>query len=118
MAGTGEYEHFKGQGVFNCAGCGAPLYKTSSKFDSGCGWPAFAEGYVTHFVSLMTSLPGAIKRFEDNSWGMKRIEIVCANCGGHLVNAFEWKLTNDRVMYFREKDIDGRMGKRLMSDTA
>jgi peptide-methionine (R)-S-oxide reductase len=46
MAGTGEYEKFKGQGIFDCAACGAHLYKTSDKFDSGCGWPAFAEGYV------------------------------------------------------------------------
>lgn len=45
MAGTGKYEKFKGQGVFDCAACGAPLYKSDSKFDSGCGWPAFAEGY-------------------------------------------------------------------------
>jgi peptide-methionine (R)-S-oxide reductase len=45
MAGTGKYEHFKGNGIFDCAACGAPLYKTDEKFDSGCGWPAFAEGY-------------------------------------------------------------------------
>ena len=43
-AGTGEYEHFKGNGIFDCAACGSPLYKTDEKFDSGCGWPAFAEG--------------------------------------------------------------------------
>lgn len=54
MAGTGEYEKFKGEGVFNCGACGAPLYKSSSKFDSGCGWPAFAEGYApSSFVMLM-----------------------------------------------------------------
>lgn len=42
--GTGEYEHFKDEGVFNCAGCGTPLYKSTTKFDSGCGWPAFFDG--------------------------------------------------------------------------
>ena len=49
MAGTGEYEKFKGKGVFDCAACGTPLYTTSSKFDSGCGWPAFAEGYLVSY---------------------------------------------------------------------
>ena len=85
MAGTGEYEKFKGKGVFNCGACGTPLYTSSSKFDSGCGWPAFAEGYIVLFEGADDRIPGAIKRFEDNAWGMKRIEIVCANCGGHLV---------------------------------
>ena len=42
--GTGEYEKFKGQGIYTCAGCGTPLYKSSTKFDSGCGWPAFFDG--------------------------------------------------------------------------
>lgn len=48
---TGEYDKFFGEGVYNCAGCGTPLYKSVTKFDSGCGWPAFYEG-----------LPGAINR--------------------------------------------------------
>jgi len=87
MAGTGKYEHFKGQGAFDCAACGAPLYKSSSKFNSGCGWPAFAEGYILPVYDECTnySIPGAIKRYEDKSWGMTRTEIICANCGGHLV---------------------------------
>ncbi|KAK1278721.1 Peptide methionine sulfoxide reductase B5 [Acorus gramineus] len=49
--GTGEYDKFNGDGVYNCAGCGTPLYKSTTKFNSGCGWPAFFEG-----------LPGAINR--------------------------------------------------------
>ncbi|KAL4391665.1 hypothetical protein AHAS_Ahas03G0267800 [Arachis hypogaea] len=53
--GTGEYDKFFGEGVYNCAGCGTPLYKSTTKFNSGCGWPAFFEG-----------LPGAINRTTDN----------------------------------------------------
>jgi peptide-methionine (R)-S-oxide reductase len=76
--GTGEYiKNFK-EGIYICAGCQAPLYKSSQKFDSGCGWPAFFD-----------AVPGAIKRNEDTSHGMKRIEIVCSNCDGHLGHVFK-----------------------------
>ena len=51
LKGTGEYNKFFEEGIYNCAGCGTPLYKSSTKFDSGCGWPAFFEGF-----------PGAIDR--------------------------------------------------------
>lgn len=64
--------------MYTCAGCDAPLYKASHKFNSGCGWPAYFD-----------SIPGAVKRFEDNSMFMKRIEIVCNNCGGHLGHVFQ-----------------------------
>ncbi|KAJ3235219.1 Peptide methionine sulfoxide reductase B5 [Chytriomyces hyalinus] len=77
-AGTGEYNHHTAQGTYNCAACDAPLYKSTTKFDSGCGWPAFFDG-----------IPGAIKRNEDRSFGMVRTEIVCANCGGHLGHVFK-----------------------------
>lgn len=56
------------EGVYNCVGCGTPLYTAKSKFDSGCGWPAFYEG-----------VPGAIKELPDTDG--RRIEIVCSNCG-------------------------------------
>ncbi|KAL5655115.1 hypothetical protein ACJX0J_034434, partial [Zea mays] len=49
--GTGEYDKFFEEGIYKCAGCGTPLYKSSTKFNSGCGWPAFYEG-----------LPGAIRQ--------------------------------------------------------
>ncbi|KAJ3252734.1 Peptide methionine sulfoxide reductase B2, chloroplastic [Boothiomyces macroporosus] len=76
--GTGEYnKHYK-DGVYTCAACDAPLYKSTTKFDSGCGWPAFFD-----------AIPGAVKRNEDNSHGMKRIEIVCSSCGGHLGHVFK-----------------------------
>ena len=61
-----------------CAGCGAPLYKSETKFNSGCGWPAFYD-----------ELPGAVDRHEDVTFGMKRVEITCSNCGGHLGHVFE-----------------------------
>lgn len=71
--GTGEYNKHATPGVYTCAGCDAPLYKSTTKFSSGCGWPAFFEG-----------IPGAIVRHEDRSIGSVRTEIVCKNCGGHL----------------------------------
>jgi peptide methionine sulfoxide reductase MsrB len=52
-AGTGEYEHTKDEGIYNCAGCGTPLYKSTTKFSSGCGWPAFFDGAI---VSVMLDL--------------------------------------------------------------
>ncbi|PPR03199.1 hypothetical protein CVT26_008047 [Gymnopilus dilepis] len=77
-AGTGEYDKHYEQGVYSCAGCGTPLYKSTTKFNSGCGWPAFFD-----------AIPGAVSRHEDNSWGMKRIEITCTACGGHLGHVFK-----------------------------
>jgi len=72
--GSGEYNNHKpSSGVYNCAGCDTPLYKATTKFSSGCGWPSFFEG-----------IPGAIVRREDGRFGVKRTEILCANCGGHL----------------------------------
>lgn len=76
--GTGEYNHFFEQGVYRCAGCEAPLYKSDTKFDSGCGWPAFFD-----------AIPGAVNRHVDESMGMIRTEITCAACGGHLGHVFE-----------------------------
>lgn len=64
IKGTGEYNKFFAEGIYKCAGCGTPLYKSSTKFDSGCGWPAFFEGLpgainrsVSYFVSLALFLP-------------------------------------------------------------
>ncbi|KAI1197033.1 methionine-R-sulfoxide reductase B2 [Nemania serpens] len=69
---------FSESGVYTCAGCNAPLYKANHKFKSGCGWPAYFD-----------SIPGAVTRHEDRTWGMSRTEIVCSNCGGHLGHVFK-----------------------------
>ena len=75
---TGKYNlHFE-NGVYCCGGCGTPLFESDSKFDGHCGWPSFDK-----------SIPGKVEYLDDNSHGMKRTEIVCANCGGHLGHVFE-----------------------------
>ncbi|KAL1679759.1 Mss4-like protein [Schizophyllum commune] len=76
--GTGEYDKHYEPGVYQCAGCGTPLYKSATKFKSGCGWPAFFD-----------AIPGAVNRHVDTTLGMKRIEITCAACDGHLGHVFE-----------------------------
>jgi len=76
--GTGEYDKHYEEGVYACAGCGTPLYKSTTKFKSGCGWPAFFD-----------AIPGAVKRHEDVTLGMTRTEITCSACGGHLGHVFK-----------------------------
>ena len=74
---TGKYDKFYEQGVYKCAGCDTELFISVTKYNSGCGWPAFYE-----------SLPGKIGESSDNSFGMTRVEITCENCGGHLGHVF------------------------------
>ena len=79
-AGSGEYDGFypkAGEGHFVCRGCKNPLYSAEAKFKSGCGWPAFDKCYKD-----------SVKTIEDNSYGMRRIEILCARCDGHLGHVF------------------------------
>lgn len=73
---SGEYDNFYKDGTFICRRCNAPLFSSKSKFDAGCGWPAFDENY-----------PNAVKRITDAD-GL-RTEIQCANCGAHLGHVFE-----------------------------
>ena len=68
----------KREGFFHCANCGAKLFASNAKFDSGTGWPSFTE-----------SLPGAFKTKIDNSFGVKRIEYHCAKCGVHHGHVFD-----------------------------
>lgn len=77
-AWTGVYNDFKGDGVFHCAACDAPLFDSATKFDSGSGWPSFYD---------MIN-PEAIEEHRDVSHGMIRTEVTCANCGGHLGHVF------------------------------
>jgi peptide-methionine (R)-S-oxide reductase len=66
-------------GVYSCVGCGNKLFKSSEKFDSGTGWPSFFEPYSDE----------ALEYKEDNLLGMKRTEVLCAKCGGHLGHVFD-----------------------------
>jgi peptide-methionine (R)-S-oxide reductase len=76
---TSEYLEVKGDGMFHCAGCGAALFSTDTKYESGSGWPSFYEPAVAEAVEL----------HRDTSHGMIRTEVNCANCGGHLGHVFE-----------------------------
>jgi peptide-methionine (R)-S-oxide reductase len=75
---SGRYVHNKEKGVYMCAGCGTELFPDSTKFDSGSGWPSFYDAIDR----------GRIEQIEDTSHGMRRIEIVCRNCKGHLGHVF------------------------------
>lgn len=83
---TGEYWNTKEKGSYKCAGCGEVLFFSDSKFDSGCGWPSF-------FQPADAKLGGAagakIAEHADNTLGMRRVEVTCAKCGGHLGHVFD-----------------------------
>jgi peptide-methionine (R)-S-oxide reductase len=75
---TGEYDHTFEEGTYTCAGCGAQLFASDAKYDSGCGWPAFSAPAGAEAVEEET----------DVSYGMTRTEVMCAACGGHLGHVF------------------------------
>jgi peptide-methionine (R)-S-oxide reductase len=75
---TGKYWNLKDDGTYLCAGCGTELFNSETKFDSGCGWPSFYDGLDKE----------KIVETVDNAFGMHRVEVTCANCGGHLGHVF------------------------------
>lgn len=75
---TGKYWNTKEDGSYVCAACGNVLFESGTKFDSHCGWPSFYD-----------AKPGAVEFHEDNSYGMRRVEVTCARCDGHLGHIFD-----------------------------
>jgi len=75
---TGKYWNNKKEGEYKCAGCGQNLFSSETKFDSGTGWPCFFDVEDKKYVNFL----------EDNRYGMKRIEVICSNCEGHLGHIF------------------------------
>ncbi len=76
---SGEYNLTKANGMYHCAGCGAELFSSDTKFDSGTGWPSFFDPMDHDAVELRP----------DNSHFMRRTEVVCKRCGGHLGHVFD-----------------------------
>ena len=76
---SGEYHACKEPGVYRCTGCGAPLFDSATKFDSGTGWPSF-------YVSIAEE---AVSTAGDDSWLMRRTEVRCRRCDGHLGHVFD-----------------------------
>ena len=75
---SGEYDSVFDVGTYSCAACHAKLFSSATKFDAHCGWPSFYD-----------ALPGTVEFHEDTSLGVKRTEVTCSSCGGHLGHVFE-----------------------------
>jgi len=75
---SGEYDQLFKEGTYACSACGTELFESGTKFDAHCGWPSFYD-----------AKPGAVLFHDDSTLGMKRTEVTCANCGGHLGHVFE-----------------------------
>ncbi len=75
---TGKWLYNKEKGNYRCASCGAELFSSDTKFDSGSGWPSFSDANKKN-----------IELKDDHSYGMQRIEVLCKNCGGHLGHLFD-----------------------------
>ncbi|HWR15924.1 MAG TPA: peptide-methionine (R)-S-oxide reductase MsrB [Terriglobales bacterium] len=78
MAFTGEYAHTKQAGTYRCAACGQEVFESDTKYESGSGWPSFYQ----------PAKPEAVETHEDNSYGMRRVEVICSRCESHLGHVF------------------------------
>lgn len=80
---SGKFLHHKENGMYTCVACGVELFKSTAKYDSStpglAGWPSFTDVASSKAVNIT----------DDNSWGMHRLEVTCANCGGHLGHLFD-----------------------------
>ena len=99
MPFTGKYYAFWDKGTYVCKRCGAPLYRSESKFEAGCGWPSFDD-----------EIPGAVKKFPDPD-GM-RTEIQCTNCGAHLGHVF----TGERFTQKNTRDCVNSISMNFIPD--
>lgn len=103
---TGKYWDHKDDGTYVCAGCGQELFKSTTKFDSHCGWPSFYDAIDKTKVQL----------HNDDSFGMRRIEVTCSRCGGHLGHVFpdgpqptgERYCINSASIDFHKKQADSK----------
>jgi peptide-methionine (R)-S-oxide reductase len=102
---TGALTENHETGNYHCAGCGTLLFLSGAKFDSGCGWPSF----------VIPAESRVVEEHEDNTYGMRRVEVTCARCGGHLGHVFpdgpgptglRYCINSASLTFTHEKDFD------------